>query len=197
MNQAQNNANILARDIFGVALATFVLVAFLLMRLAESEASDAEADMPGNLMATISWPAGDFDVDIWLDGPGEPIPVGYSNKGGLLWNLLRDDLGRVPDYTEFNFETAYTRGLPPGDYRVNVHCFRCPQVPLEVNLELIKRGAPSVDGKAPAEVLGVSTITLYKNHEEKTGLAFTVDSDGNVPRESMNTLFEPLRSASK
>ena len=198
MSRSLHDTNYIFRDLYQLVTLLFIVLAALLLQFAQQDLSEAaEADMPGNLMATISWPEGNFDVDMWLDGPGEPVPVGYSNKGGLLWNLLRDDLGNFPDFTKFNFENAYTRGLPPGEYRINVQCYRCPQVPLEVSLEITKRGTAGMDGKAPVETIALSTITLFKDREEKTGLAFTVDADGNVVKESMTTLFKPLRSAKK
>ena len=33
----------------------------------------------------------DVDIDLWVKAPDD-IPVGYSNQGGLFFNLLRDDL---------------------------------------------------------------------------------------------------------
>src|SRR3546814_21118968 len=99
-------------------------------------ASAKQAGAPGNLIVHVSWPEGDADVDLWLDGPAEPVPVGYSNKGGVLWNLLRDDLGTKPDATPLNYENAFTRGVVPGEYTINVHCFRCPTTPVQVDVEI-------------------------------------------------------------
>jgi hypothetical protein len=41
-----------------------------------------------------------------------------------VFNLLRDDLGKAQDLTDNNYEVACSRGLPPGEYVVNVHMYR-------------------------------------------------------------------------
>lgn len=184
-----NLVNILFRDVLTIALAIFVAIVAM-TAIKQADAAKA-AVLPGSLSATISWPAGDIDVDIWLNGPAEPVPVGYSNKGGITWNLLRDDLGAQPDFLPENYENAYSRGLPPGDYRVNVQCYRCPNTPVEVKLEVVRRQDDA------NTIVGRSTITLRKNHEEKTGLAFRLDEAGNIVPGSMNAIFAPLRSGAK
>jgi hypothetical protein len=55
----------------------------------------------------------DADVDLWVEAPGDR-PVGYSNKSGQIFSLLRDDLGKSQDITDFNYEIAYSRGMPAG-----------------------------------------------------------------------------------
>lgn len=190
MSQSANNSHILARDLYGITLVLFIgLVALLDVAKAKSEA-EAGDKIPGSISATITWPDGNTDVDLWLDGPGEVRPIGYSNKGGLLWNLLRDDLGIQPDFMAMNFENAFTRGVPKGEYRVNVQCFRCPVLPVEVKLEV----AQSPAGGGKRVVIAESSITLTSDHQEKTGLAFTLDAAGAVVPDSMNTVFEALRS---
>jgi hypothetical protein len=39
--------------------------------------------------------------DLGVQAPGD-VPVGYSNKSGGVFNLLRDDLGKVMDMTDGN-----------------------------------------------------------------------------------------------
>ena len=192
MSDTASKSHLLARDVFGIVTVLFIgLVALLVQAKATAEAStDATAKIPGSITAMVTWPEGNTDVDLWVDGPGEVAPIGYSNKGGLLWNLLRDDLGNQPDYMSMNFENAFTRGIPKGEYRINVQCYRCPVLPVEVKLEV----AQSPAGGGSRKVIGYSTITLKSNHEEKTGLAFELDANGNVVPNSMNTLFEALRS---
>ena len=62
-------------------------------------------------------------VDLWVKAPDD-IPVGYSNRGGLFFNLLRDDLGVYKDPTPINYEVAYSRGINPGEHIVNLHLYR-------------------------------------------------------------------------
>lgn len=182
----------LFRDILTICLAIFVgFVGILLIQIKDAATVSAEIASPGSIMAMITWPEGNTDVDLWVDGPGEPTPIGYSNKGGVMWNLLRDDLGLMPDYTPLNFETAFTRGMPAGNYRVNVQCFRCPTMPVVVTLEVSLKDTLT----SSVTMLASSTVTLNRDHEEKTGLAFALDADGAVVPDSMNTLFKPLRAA--
>lgn len=186
-------ANIVWRDILTMTLVLMVtLFAWLLTQIAQ-QSHASSVDIPGNIMASILWPSGDVDVDLWVDGPGEPVPVGFSNKGGVLWNLLRDDLGSMPDYTPLNYENAFTRGIPPGKYRINVQCYRCAVLPVVVQIEVSKRAS----SENSITLIGSSTITLRSDHEEKTALAFEIDAAGNVVPGSMNTLFKPLRHGGK
>ena len=39
--------------------------------------------------------------DLWVQAPGD-LPIGYSNKSGGVFNLLRDDLGKAKDMTDGN-----------------------------------------------------------------------------------------------
>ena len=76
------------------------------------------------MIVEVRWPDQlDSDVDLWVQAPGD-VPVGYSNKGGAIFNLLRDDLGQRADATGMNYEVSYSRGIPPGEYMVNVHLYR-------------------------------------------------------------------------
>ena len=55
---------------------------------------------PGNVIIEAQWADKlDADVDLWVQAPGD-VPVGYSNKSGAVFNLLRDDLGRAHDITD-------------------------------------------------------------------------------------------------
>ncbi len=75
-------------------------------------------------MIEARWPDGvDADVDLWVQAPGD-VPVGYSNKGGAIFNLLRDDLGQRADATGINYEVSYARGMPAGEYTANLHLYR-------------------------------------------------------------------------
>ena len=75
-------------------------------------------------MVELRWPQElDADVDLWVQAPGD-VPVGYSNKGGRVFNLLRDDLWHRGDVTGLNHEIAYSRGIPAGEYTVSLHLFR-------------------------------------------------------------------------
>lgn len=187
--------NTLFKDtLFNLVIILVVIVILILPHL-NPPSQDSKAEPPGNLIVHITWPVGDTDVDLWIDGPGEPVPVGYSNKGGLLWNLLRDDLGAQPDATNINYEDAFTRGIVPGEYTINVHCYRCPQVPVIVLGEVaINTGQP---GKSSIVPLVNTSTKLVTNGQERTIARFTLKEDGTVVPGSMNTVFKQLRSAAK
>lgn len=189
------NSGVLFRDALFLMLMGFVaLVIFMLPHL-NPPAADANAEPPGNLIVHITWPEGNTDVDLWVDGPGELVPVGYSNKGGVLWNLLRDDLGAYPDATSVNYENAYTRGIVPGEYTINVHCYRCPQVPIMVDAEISV--STDTTGKGGTVQIASAHVELRSNDQERTALRFTLTADGTVVPGSFSTVFRPLRSANK
>jgi hypothetical protein len=168
----------------------FAMVVWLLPHV-NPPAENAEADPPGNLIVAITWPEGDTDIDLWITGPGEIKPVGYSNKGGVLFNLLRDDLGNMPDATKLNFEHAYSRGVTPGEYIVNVHAYRAPIVPVQVDVEIsFNDGLP---GKGMKRI-ATTSLELIANGQEKTALRFELDAAGNLVPDSMNAVFRPLRA---
>ena len=91
------------RDVITLALCGFVAVVILLLPhlnpKQEAQAAVANA-VPGNVMVEARWADElDSDIDLWVQAPGD-VPVGYSNKSGVIFNLLRDDLGRNADPTQ-------------------------------------------------------------------------------------------------
>src|SRR4051794_3763581 len=65
------------------------------------------AAAPGNVIVEMTWPPNiDADVDLWVQAPGD-VPVGYSDKSGIIFNLLRDDLGHSGDPNSMNYEVTY------------------------------------------------------------------------------------------
>jgi hypothetical protein len=152
---------------------------------------DAEEDAkpPGAVMIWVYWQDGNIDTDTWVLAPGETKPIGYSNKNGKSCNLLRDDLG-APDI-ERNFETVYCRGVKPGRYWVNVHAYRSPEFPVEVRVEVsVDNGT---EGKSSIRVIAKTTLTLERVGDERTAFSFVLDEDGEVDRDSLNSVFRPLR----
>ncbi|MGR9056100.1 hypothetical protein ACU8NH_09340 [Rhizobium leguminosarum] len=113
------------------------VVAIVMLTLPSVNPASTEQQLtpPGNLVASITWPAGDDDVDVWVSY-GDDFAVGYSNKSATVWSLLRDDLGNKNDTTPLNFESAFTRGMPDGEYAVNVRCYACTKVPMPVTVEV-------------------------------------------------------------
>ena len=122
-----DDSGIVFRDFMTLMFAGFACVAVLLLAHINPKAEAAkikDTSAPGNVLVEINWPPElDSDVDLWVQAPGD-VPVGYSNKGGAVFNLLRDDLGRQVDLSGINYENAYSRGIVPGEYTVNVHLYR-------------------------------------------------------------------------
>lgn len=138
---------------------------------------------PGQLVATITWPTGPIDVDLWLSGPQDDA-IGFSNKSGKVWALLRDDLGTANDPTPMNLEFASTRGLPDGEYAVNVRCYGCAgKVPVPVSVEV---------RMAEGGLVYRGTTDLVRDKDEKTAIRFRV-AGGKVVPGSESRVFKKMR----
>jgi hypothetical protein len=179
-------------DMMMLMMLGFVAMVIFLLPHVHPPKQDDKAEPPGNVIIAITWPEGDIDIDMWITGPGEKAPVGYSNKSGVLFNLLRDDLGNRPDATALNYENAYSRGVVAGEYIVNVHCYRCAVLPQKIGVEIsLNTGKPG-KGMTP---IATTSLTLTANGQEKTALRFRLDKDGKLAPGSMNNVFRPLRAA--
>lgn len=183
------------RDVILLALAGFVFITVLLLPHINPKAKQGEgaADPPGNVIAEIRWDDKlRTDVDLWVQAPGD-VPVGYSNKSGLIFNLLRDDLGSQADPTDVNFETSYSRGIPPGEYAVNVHLFRNLENIYPINVRVVVR--VKADNEAGARPIAATTVRLDREGQELTAFRFRLTEKGELVPNSMNSVFKPLRSA--
>ena len=187
------------KDVQFVLIMGFVFIIWAMLSFLNPPAQEDMAEPPGNVAVHIEWPPGDTDVDLWVTGPGETRPVGYSNKSGRLWNLLRDDLGLRPDATPSNHENAYTRGLVPGEYIVNVHCYNCPSIPVVVDVEVSVKQEDSsgtmVNGKKPIDIkiIVTTSVTLRFNKHEKTAVRFRLTSDGDLVPDSVNHIYHKIK----
>lgn len=179
-------------------LGGFVLMTVLMMTVVNPPAKSAEQEgdqAPGNVVIEAQWQDRlDADVDLWVAAPGDR-PVGYSNKNGRVFNLLRDDLGMAQDMTDVNYEIAYSRGMPAGEYVVNVHLYRVVGTTGPIEVKLIASRRSDEDGQA--QKLAATTVRLLHLNDQVTAFRFDLDSDGNLVPGSMNTLFKELRVASQ
>ena len=164
-------------------LGGFVLMTILMMTVMNPPAKSSESDnvqAPGNVIIEAQWADKlDADVDLWVQAPGD-VPVGYSNKSGKIFNLLRDDLGRAQDMTDYNYEVAYTRGTPAGEYVVNLHMYRGRGVSYPSRVKIaasVKR-----DPTGAARQLVATTVQLRKENQELTALRFRLDANGQPGR---------------
>ena len=176
----------------------FVLMTTLMMTVMNPPATSSEAEgvpAPGNVIIEAQWADKlDADVDLWVKAPGDG-PVGYSNKSGQIFNLLRDDLGRAHDITDYNYEVAYTRGTPGGEYVVNLHMYRGRSVSYPVAVKIV--ASVKDDQTGSAKQLITTTVQLSQQGQELTALRFRLDSKGGLVAGSVNSLFKPLRVAAK
>ncbi len=185
--------NVSFRDmLFLLVFAYLVVGALALAHVRKKEQDTKGATPPGSVIVDIHWDDKvDADVDLWVEAPGD-VPVGYSNKSGLIFNLLRDDLGHSGDPLSMNYEIAYGRGLWPGEYVVNAHLYRSADghFPVPVTARVSVRGA---DGEITN--LLRSEVNLDYVGQETTIFRFKLDDKGHLVPGSVNRLHKGLRSA--
>jgi hypothetical protein len=185
------------RDVITLALAGFVAMVILLLPHVTAKAAKTSdgAKAPGNVVIEATWPPQlDTDVDLWVQGPGD-IPVGYSNKSGGLFNLLRDDLGKVMDVSGLNYESSYSRGVLAGEYIVNLHLYRNVSGRVPVPVKIVVSSKPEADG--PMKQILYSDVELKRDGEELTVFRFRLDEKGRLVSGSVSNLQKPLRSGVK
>lgn len=184
------------RDVIFLALAGFVAIVVMLLPFINPPAkADAEIESPGNVIVEIRWPDEvNADVDLWVEAPGD-VPVGYSNQSGTIFNLLRDDLGLKNDVTALNYETTYSRGIPAGEYTINLHLYRSlsQYIPLTVTVVVSLKQ----DKNSSAKQILVARQTLRSVGQEVTVFRFSLDEKGRLITSSVHDMPRPLRTATK
>jgi hypothetical protein len=182
------------RDVIMLALAGFVAMVLLLLPHLNppGEAAKENSQPPGNVIVEVRWPDElDADVDLWVEAPDD-TPVGYSNKGGVVFNLLRDDLGRRADATALNYEVSYSRGIPAGEYTVNVHLYRNTSNVFPIPVTVVTSVKKS--SKDSARQLLASKIELVREGEELTVFRFKLSEEGDLVPGSVHSLQRNLRA---
>ena len=178
-----------------LTLIGFVAMVIMLLPYLTQQKKEAEDHTaPGNVIVEIHWPADQaLDVDLWVQAPGE-VPVGFWNLGGHTFNLLRDDLGMEGDATELNYEVSYSRGIPPGEYIVNVHMYgplpRGTTVPVNVVVS-VKRKLEDT-----AQILK-TVVELTRHNQEETAFRLKLTAAGDLVAGSVSTLRRPLITGTK
>lgn len=176
--------NVTFRDVIFLSMFGFIVVIALMLAHINPPQTPPGETPPGNIIVQIEWPEGDNDVDLWVQAPGDR-PVGYSNRSGLHFDLLRDDLGNHNDPGKANVEFAYARGQPDGHYIVNVHLFRGVG-PVSVVCRIARRTSASTIN------LFTETVTLAHKGDEVTVMRFDL-RDGQIT--DFTTLQKDIRSS--
>ncbi|WP_207455077.1 hypothetical protein [Azospirillum sp. SYSU D00513] len=184
------------RDMITLALAGFVCMVLLLLPHINPKGKEGTAvaseEPPGNVIVEARWDDKlRTDIDLWVQAPGD-VPVGYSNKSGLIFNLLRDDLGSYADPTEVNFETSYSRGVPPGEYTVNLHLFRNLDNVSPIWVRVVAR--VKTENQAGAGTIAATRVRLDHEGQEITAFRFSLTEQGELVPGSLHALHKPLRS---
>lgn len=189
--------NIVFRDIILLTLTGFISMVVLLVPFINppTEKTDTSAP-PGNVIVELFWDNDrDVDIDLWVKAP-EDIPVGYSNKGGLFFNLLRDDLGKYKDNTPINYEVSYSRGISEGKYIINLHLYREDKSPFNPIIAKIVISLIHPDTGERKQILKSKKL-LDKVGEEFTVFQFVLDKKGNLDKNSITNEYVRLRSGYK
>lgn len=182
------------RDVILLALIGFVaMVIMLLPHVVPAKKQTEDQKAPGNVIVEMYWPTNmPYDVDLWVQAPDE-YPVGFWNMGGKTFNLLRDDLGYEGDATNENYEISYSRGIPPGEYIVNVHMYGIvpPNQPLPVTVVVSVRKLYD-----DARKILKTTVELTRRNQEETAYRFRLTAEGDLVEGSVSTLRRPLVTGS-
>ncbi len=181
------------RDVIMLALLGLAAIVMLMLPHLNPPVETAAASPPGNVVVEVRWPDDlDTDVDLWVEAPGD-VPVGYSNKGGSIFNLLRDDLGHGQDASRWNYEVAYSRGTPAGEYTVNLHLYRnnAGRLPIPVVVVVSVKHDPNTS----MQPIATEEVQLARVGQELTVIRFALDSMGKLVPGSIHQLQRGLRGA--
>lgn len=171
-----------------------MLVAFVNPEM-KKDSDEGERTPSGNVQVIAIWTP-NCDVDLWVRAPGDSI-VGYSNKAGKFFNLQRDDRGHSFEMLRFvHQENADTRGMPAGEYFVNLHMYENNTGVWPVPVDVVVTVANNMKDKADPKKVFKTTINLQKPGQEVTALRFKLDQEGNVVEGSVNNTYRRLRSGS-
>lgn len=143
----------------------------------------------GLIRIEIIWEQGkDVDVDLWVQAPGDS-PVGWSNKNGKIFDLVRDDLGALNNPSGIHYEIAYARNVPSGEYVVNVHLYanreaNYNRIPVKCIITMSKEDSD----KSVKENVYERSIEFNKVGDEITVVRFTLDGNKAIIPNSISTI---------
>ena len=197
-NRGLSNENdVVFRDVILLALTGFISMVILLIPFVNPPTEEESSSTPpGNVIVELFWDdKRDVDIDLWVQAPDD-IPVGYSNKGGLFFNLLRDDLGIYKDNSPVNYEVSYSRGISNGIYIANVHLYREDKIPFKPIIADLLVSVVDPDSNKRKQILKTSK-KLEEIGKEITVFQFELDKKGKLNKNSINNKYVMLRSGNK
>lgn len=200
-DKEKKGVSIVWRDTTLTIAGSLIVIVILLLPFINPPAKKTADDVAiiENVIVQISWSKDiDADIDLWCQAPGD-TPVGYSNLGARVFNLMRDDLGRLyEDPLDINLEECKGRGIVPGEYTINIQLYSnaSGKLPIPVNVVVSTKPLTQKGAKAQpmAPVLTAKEILNYIG-EEITVFSFQLAESGEVVEGSLHNLFKPLRSA--
>ena len=192
-----NESDVVFRDVILLALTGFISMVILLLPFVNPPTEEESSSTPpGNVIVELFWDdKRDVDIDLWVQAPDD-IPVGYSNKGGIFFNLLRDDLGIYKDNSPVNYEVSYSRGISDGKYVTNVHLYREDKAPFEPIIAEILISVVDPDSNKRRQILKTKK-KLNTIGEEITIFQFELNKKGVLNKNTINNNYVRLRSGNK
>ena len=196
-NGLSNENDVVFRDVILLALTGFISMVILLIPFVNPPTEEESSSTPpGNVIVELFWDdKRDVDIDLWVQAPDD-IPVGYSNKGGLFFNLLRDDLGIYKDNSPVNYEVSYSRGISDGVYIANVHLYREDKAPFQPIIAELLVSVVDPNSNKRKQILRTSK-KLEEIGKEITVFQFELDKKGKLNKNSINNKYVMLRSGNK
>lgn len=167
------------RDLLLLLALLMLTLVVLIIPLIKMRKETTQPDKPaGDLLAELVWsPQSTADIDIWAQAPnGEK--VGYLRPRGVIFNLVRDDLGREGDFSGLNYEFVFSRGIPDGRYRFSVVYYAANDEggkPQEVRVSIRYRHGEAM------RVIWEGRLTLDFPGQEKALLSFVMKNGRLVP----------------
>ena len=196
-NGLSDENDVVFRDVILLALTGFISMVILLIPFVNPPTEEESSSIPpGNVIVELFWDdKRDVDIDLWVQAPDD-IPVGYSNKGGIFFNLLRDDLGIYKDNSPINYEVSYSRGISDGVYIANVHLYREDKTPFKPIIAELLVSVVDPDSNKRKQILKTSK-KLEEIGKEITVFQFELDKKGKLNKNSINNKYVMLRSGNK
>ena len=163
---------VLLVSIFGM-----LVIAITMMHKPAPDNPNTDPVNSGTITVIATWDnKRDDDVDLWVQSP-DGQAVGFPQKHGAVFDLLRDDIGTSVELHGINMENMYSRGAPPGEYAVSLHWYRCNsgcELPETVHVIVDLKPDPTVSSTTH---IFEGDITLPRQGVEKMVIRFTLDSN--------------------